>query len=141
MAGLVLLENRMAAARQQMEDAQAAANQEEKSSAGDKYETARAMGQLQKDMFARQLAEHGKELTALRSVNVDQLYSTATTGAVLECEKLTFFIAAGLGKQLVGDRWVIFLSPRAPLARQLQQKKAGDDFVFNSLRTNIVSLF
>jgi hypothetical protein len=39
-----------------MESAQQSANSEEKSSAGDKYETSRAMGHLEKDMHARQLA-------------------------------------------------------------------------------------
>ncbi len=70
-----------------MEDAQQAANGEEKSSAGDKYETSRAMGHLQKDMHARQLAEQAKELAALHAVNVDLLYDTMATGAVIECEK------------------------------------------------------
>jgi transcription elongation GreA/GreB family factor len=124
-----------------MDDAQQAANGEEKSSAGDKYETSRAMGHLQKDMHARQLAEQAKELAALHAVNVDLLYEVVTTGAVIECEKMTFFVAAGLGRQAVGDKTVFFLSPQAPLAQQLQHKKTGDHFVFNTLHTIIVDLF
>ena len=99
------------------------------------------MGHLQKDMHARQLAEQAKELAALHTVNADLLYETATTGALIQCEKLAFFIAAGLGKQAVGDKTVFFLSPQAPLAQQLQHKKAGDHFVFNTLRTIIVDLY
>jgi hypothetical protein len=139
--GLAIIEQRMAASRHLMEDAQQAANQEEKSSAGDKYETSRAMGHLQKDMYARQLAEQAKELSALNAVNVDHLYETATAGAVVQSEKLIFFLAAGLGKQTLGDKTVFFLSPQAPLAQQLQHKKTGDHFVFNTLQINIVDLF
>jgi transcription elongation GreA/GreB family factor len=139
--GLTLIEQRIAAARSLMDDAQQAANGEEKSSAGDKYETSRAMGHLQKDMHARQLAEQAKELAALHAVNVDLLYDTVATGALIECEKATFFVAAGLGKQTIGDKTVFFLSPQAPLAQQLQHKKAGDHFVFNTLRTIIVDLY
>jgi transcription elongation GreA/GreB family factor len=140
-AGLAIIEQRIAAARSLMDDAQQAANGEEKSSAGDKYETSRAMGHLQKDMHARQLAEQAKELAALHAVNVDLLYDTVATGALIECEKATFFVAAGLGKQTIGDKTVFFLSPQAPLAQQLQHKKVGDQFVFNTLRTNIVDLY
>lgn len=140
-AGLAIIEQRMAAARQLIDDAQQAANQEEKSSAGDKYETSRAMGHLQKDMYARQLAEQAKELAALHAVNVDALYEEATTGALVQCEKMAFFLAAGLGKQSIDNKTIFFLSPQAPLAQQLQHKKTGDHFVFNTLRIIIVDLF
>lgn len=140
-AGLTIIEQRIAAARSLMEDAQQAANGEEKSSAGDKYETSRAMGHLQKDMHARQLAEQAKELAALHAVNVDLLYDAVTAGAVIQCEQAIFFVAAGLGKQAILDKTVFFLSPQAPLAQQLQHKKAGDHFVFNTLRTIIVDLY
>src|SRR5688572_531041 len=86
-AGLAIIEQRIAAARSLMDDAQQAANGEEKSSAGDKYETSRAMGHLQKDMYARQLAEQAKELAALHAVNVDAIYEEATTGSLVQCEK------------------------------------------------------
>ena len=51
-----ILEQRIDASYNSMQNAQAAANEEEKSSAGDKYETGRAMNHLEKDMHARQLA-------------------------------------------------------------------------------------
>ncbi len=58
-----------------MDRAQEAANSEGKSPAGDKYETGRAMGQLQKEMHGRQLAEYAKEVKALQSIVVDLLLS------------------------------------------------------------------
>src|SRR5580693_2338076 len=74
---------RIAASRAAIDQAQQAANQEEKSSAGDKYETGRAMGHLQKDMHARQLAESMRELASLHAVNADTLYTIAGPGALL----------------------------------------------------------
>lgn len=140
-SGLDLIGQRIANTRLQMEEAQQAANQEGKSSAGDKYETARAMNHLQKDMFARQLDEQSREQAALYAVDADKLYETATAGAVLQSDKLTFFIAAGLGKQTVNGHTVLYLSPKAPLAQQLQHKKQGDHFVFNGIQTIIADLF
>ena len=45
-----MIKQRIAAATLAIENAQSAANAEEKSSAGDKYETSRAMSHLEKDM-------------------------------------------------------------------------------------------
>ncbi len=70
---LDLIGRRIAAGREAIDQVQQAANQEEKSSAGDKYETGRDMGHLQKDMLSRQLAESLKELALLHSVRTDAL--------------------------------------------------------------------
>jgi hypothetical protein len=136
-----VIEQRVAAAQQAMNNAQQAANNEEKSSAGDKYETARAMGHLEKDMHARQLTEHVKELGMLHTVDVTRLYTTAATGSVIQCEQQSFFIAAGLGKQTVEGKLIIFLSPLAPLVKLLQGKKTGDQFLFNNKLVEIIDIF
>lgn len=121
---------RIATTQQAMEEAQAAANQESKSSVGDKYETARAMSHMEKDMHARQLLAHQQDLHALRAVNIQSIYETPAAGAFVQSTTACFFIGAGLGKQLVNGETVIFLSPISPLAKQLMQKKTGDEFEF-----------
>ncbi|MCW3463914.1 hypothetical protein [Chitinophaga nivalis] len=126
-----LITQRIDIARAASTHAQQAANQEEKSSAGDKYETSRAMGHLEKDMYTRQLAENLKELARLQEVDTSRIYTLAAAGAVITCTHISFFIAAGLGKQEVDGRTIIFLSPYSPLAKTLQGKKAGDSFLFN----------
>ena len=138
---LDLIGQRIAVAKEAGEQAQQAANQEEKSSAGDKYETSRAMGHLQKDMYARQLSENRKELATLHAINVNALYPAAVAGALIECEKMSFFIAAGLGKHITEGKTVFFLSPNAPLARQLQEKKPGDLFLFSGSNALILDIY
>ena len=132
---------RIAAAKAGMENAQASANQEEKSSAGDKYETGRAMGHLEKELHSRQLSENLKELALLHGINTSVLYPTATTGAFVECEEESFFLAAGLGKQTVDGRIILFLSPHAPLSKLLLDKKAGDSFPFKGTSQVIKEVF
>ncbi|HVI48441.1 MAG TPA: hypothetical protein VM802_26460 [Chitinophaga sp.] len=121
---------RIAITQQAMDDAQAAANQESKSSVGDKYETARAMNQMEKDMHARQLLAHQQDLHALRMINVQSIYDAPAVGAFVRSTTTNFFIGAGLGKQVVDGEPVIFLSPVSPLAQQLMRKKVGDEFEF-----------
>jgi len=149
--GLDLIGERMAAAKGAMEQAQEAANSEEKSSAGDKYETGRAMGHLQKDMYARQLAESVKELAAFQAVQTESLYQEGRAGAVLladgvlqtdgvasrKADNIAFFVSAGLGKQSIDGQTILFLSPQAPLAKMLDKKKTGDSIVFNQ-RTLVI---
>ena len=138
---LDIIGQRMAAAKEMIDQAQQAANHEEKSSAGDKYETGRAMGHLQKDMFTRQLAEHVKEQATLHSVNVDALYPAAAAGAYITCQESAFFIAAGLGKQMIEGQMIYFLSPQAPLAGQLTGKRPGENIHFNSLKLSILDVY
>jgi len=136
-----LIEQRIQTTRGLINDAQQAANSEEKSSAGDKYETARAMGHMAKDMHARQLAEHLKELAHLQEVNVTEIYNAVSTGAFVQCSNIALFIAAGAGKQVVDGRQVLFLSPTAPLAQLIKNKKVGDSFMLNGVSMVIEEVF
>lgn len=126
-----LMEERIAAAKEAMAAAQEAANAAEKSSAGDKYETARAMGHLEKDMHAKQLASYIKELSALSAAPTGAVHTTIQNGVFIKTNQNSFFIAAGLGKQLIDGVAVYFLSAAAPLALQLQGKTTGHRFLFN----------
>lgn len=136
-----LITERIAVLKSAIDNAQEAANGEGKSSAGDKYETARAMGHLEKDMYAHQQAENIRELDNLQKINTDTIYTTAQTGAFIRCSDHSFFIAAGLGKQLIDDQLVFFLSPNAPLAKLLLHKKAGDSFLFNKRNMVILEIY
>ena len=139
--GLELLRQRIATAETAMNRAQEAANTEEKSSSGDKYETGRAMGQLEKEMYGRQLAAYAKELKALQSIPTDSICQEGGPGAFIQAASNTFFISAGLGKQQVEDVIVLFVSPMAPLARLLLGKRRGDTIDFNGASLRIDEIY
>ena len=141
LAGEHIIEQRIAAAKTLIDNAQEAANNEEKSSAGDKYETARAMNQLEKEMHSKQLARQVKELALLHEVKTDVIYTKVSPGACIEGAGMIFFIAAGLGKQTIEEKPVLFLSPLAPLAKTLHGKKAGDLFVFGEKEVRIDAVY
>lgn len=140
-AGERLITERIAVIKTAIDNAQEAANSEDKSSAGDKYETGRAMGHLQKDMYAHQQTENTRELENLQKINTEIIHTAAQTGAFIRCADHSFFIAAGLGKQLIDDQPIFFLSPNAPLAKLLLHKKAGDSFLFNKRDTVILEVY
>lgn len=136
-----IIQQRTNAALQAMQNAQDAANCEEKSSAGDKYETGRAMSHLEKDMHARQLAANKNELAALLAVDNTTAYAFVTTGSIVCCDNFNFFIAAGLGKIAFKNETVYLLSPNAPVAKSLLNKVAGNTFSFNNNAVIIKEVF
>jgi len=136
-----LIEMRIAANTRAIANAQDAANSEEKSSAGDKYETSRAMSHLEKDMHSRQLAANRMELAALFALDCTSLYAEGAKGSVVSCADCSFFIAAGLGKINFEGREIYLLSPEAPLATLLFKKRVGDNILFNKIERKITAVF
>ena len=126
-----IIEERIASTLQLMNNAQEAANSESKSSAGDKYETSRAMNHLQKDMYASQLSANRRELAALININCGSIATVIRNGSFIQTTQAGFFIAAGLGKIMMDGSTVYLLSPAAPLSQLLYTKKSGDSFLFN----------
>ncbi len=124
-----------------MANAQAAANEETKSSAGDKYETSRAMGQLEKDMYARQLSQASMELASAISVECSVINDGIKAGTMVLCEGIRFFIFAGIGKMDFQDQTILVISPNAPLAQSLISKSNGDKIMFNQKETQILEYF
>ena len=136
-----ILEHRIDASYNSMQNAQAAANEEEKSSAGDKYETGHAMNHLEKDMHARQLSANKKDMAGLLSVNCNQIYQRVIPGCFVKCTGISFFIAAGLGKIIIDEETVFLLSHHAPVTKMLYNKKAGDKILFNGKELKIEDLY
>jgi transcription elongation GreA/GreB family factor len=140
-ACIQLVEQRLNAVQAAMDAAQESANGEGKSSAGDKYETSRAMGQLDRDMNAKQLEEAKKELEFIKSINVATEFNVVTIGAVVICSNFIFFVSAGLGIVMVDDKKVVLLSPIAPIAKLLNGQKLGAKITFNGNDIYILDVF
>ncbi len=138
---IATINERIAAIAAAMATAQLAANNEEKSSAGDKYETSRAMSHREKDMQARQLVANQNELAAVLSIDCFTIKTIVTAGCIVSCTELQFFIAAGLGKINFEGLLVYLVSPQAPLAKTLMGKRVGDSVVFNKLPIIITNIF
>lgn len=124
-----------------VQNAQEAANEEEKSSAGDKYETSRAMSHIEKDMHAAQLENNRMELAILDKIDCNSISNQVSTGSIVQCGETVFFVAAGLGKITFEDQLLLLISPHAPLAKLLFGKKVADRIEFNGKNFTITGLF
>ena len=134
------VQQRIDTARQAMEAAQESANSEEKSSAGDKYETGRAMAQLERDRHAQLLAEARKMEQELTRLNVDRLYETVQPGSLVTTNQGIFFISISAGKLPVDGPGCFAVSPASPVATALAGHKAGDVVTLNKLTYQVLSV-
>lgn len=123
-----------------MEAAQEAANSEEKSSAGDKYETGRAMAQLERDRHAQLLAEALKLNQDLDRLNIDKPYATVQPGSLVITNRGAFFISISAGKLTLNGTDYFAVSPASPIAVMLAGRKVGDVVTFNKMTYQLVEL-
>lgn len=134
------VQQRIETAKLAMEAAQESANSESKSSAGDKYETGRAMAQLERDRHAQLLAQARKMEQELQRLNVGKLYETVQPGSLVTTNRGTFFISISAGKLSVAGADYFAVSPASPVATALSGHKADDTLTFNNVAYQIVSV-
>ncbi len=139
-ASVKVIEEKIAHAKAAMNEAQEAANTEEKSSMGDKYETGRAMSQLAKDMNAKQMVAFQNELNQLQKLSQLHPSKTVSSGALVQTEQGYFFIAAAIGSISVNEVKIMVLSPETPLSKALWGKKAGDFYELNGKKQKILKI-
>lgn len=121
--------------------AQEAANSNDKSTAGDKFETSRAMGQIDTEMNSKQLQEAEQELSFLEKIDVSNIKQNISIGSVFEMSNLYFFIAIGLGPITIESKKVMVVSSKSPFYENIKNKKAGELFEFMDKMDEIKMVF
>ncbi|NHA06231.1 3-oxoacyl-ACP synthase [Mucilaginibacter sp. HC2] len=121
----------MDAAELGIKEAQKASNEDTKSSAGDKYETGRAMMQQETDRNLTQLNEANKLMVALNRIGTDGTSIKIETGSVITTNNGNFYLAISAGSLLVDGKTYFAVSPVSPIGSLLMGKAAGDGFDLN----------
>lgn len=124
------IDKRIQAARLAISEAQQSANQESKSSSGDKYETGRAMMQLEIEKNAVQLEESLKLKQTLDHINIENRAVSVQPGSLVVTDRETFFIAISLGKVTLHNQHFLVISANSPLGIKLIGLKPGDKITF-----------
>jgi hypothetical protein len=135
-----LIENRMKTSYEAMEAAKNSANEEGKSSAGDKYETARAMGQLDREMNGRMYEQARQERHSLDKIDTETLFTKVAFGALVETSMGCFFVAIGAGIIELDAKKFMTISPQAPIGQLIMGKTTADTFYFREKTHKIVAI-
>ena len=106
--------------------------QETKSSAGDKFETGRAMMQIEEDKLLGQLKRKKEDLLKLKVLQSGSTNSDfIREGSLVRCGKQWFLIGLSIGKLKLDGKIVFGISTQAPLALKLLGKELGEELQFN----------
>ncbi|HQV01259.1 MAG: hypothetical protein JNK61_08335 [Bacteroidia bacterium] len=117
--------------KQTINDLQLAANNESKSTAGDKHDTSKAILQQQVAMHHQQLivAQNQSKQAEALPVAINDL---PTLGSLIYANEQCFYIGMGIGKKTINNTEIILLAPTAPLAQFFIGLKNKTEGVFNS---------
>lgn len=127
-----LVKQRIADAKQAITDAEAAAEEETKSSAGDKYETSREMMQQEKDRSMLQMNEANKLLVVLQRVSTKPNASgKIEEGSVVTTNNGNFYLAVSAGTLNLDGKSYIAISSLSPIGAKMQGLQKGDEFSLN----------
>lgn len=131
---------RINTAKEAMDAAQAAANNEGKSSAGDKYETGRAMMQLERDQHARLLAEGLKLRQVLDNLDPSLLHDQVRLGSLVKTSGGNFYVSISLGKLTLDVTDYIAISPITPLGKALLGLKEGSSTFLSNQKIQVLEV-
>ena len=136
----VLIEKRMNTSWEAMEAAKNSANEEGKSSAGDKYETARAMGQLDREMNGRVYEQARQERLLLDKINLKDTFNQIAFGALVETSMGDFFVTIGAGIIDYKGKNIMIISTQSPIGQVLMKKHINESFEFRGKTHQILSI-
>lgn len=136
-----ILQEKVNRAKAAMDEAQSAANEEVKSSAGDKYETARAMAQNLRNMNARQCADALIMLENFEKNTQKSSHIEVGAGSLVQTEAGLFYMGPGIGKiELTNFGTIWALSLQSPMGKALWGKKLKDKVEWMGKSIQILSI-
>jgi hypothetical protein len=124
------LDQRIENAKAAMEAAQESANNESKSSAGDKYETSRAMGHLDREMHGRMYLQAQQERQIVERLDDTITYKKGALGALMKTSMGNFFLSISIGQVEIEGEKVMIISPQSPIGSLLMGRMVEDSFSF-----------
>lgn len=125
------VQDRIQNAENAMQNAQQSANSEERSTAGDKHDTARAMSHLEQEKSAKYLDEAIKLKRALSELLKAQPSDMIDFGSLVVTNQGTYFIALSIGAIKWNDINYFIVSPTSPIAIAFKGLVVGDKATFS----------
>lgn len=123
---LVLLQDKIDVYQDMISGLSKDAQNDAKSSAGDKHETALSMMHLEQEKLTNKLKETIVLKGILEKIDDSKNSTTIALGSYVTVNSMQLFISAALPKISIEGVTVLSISPQSPLGSQLMGKKQGD---------------
>jgi len=130
-------DERITAAQKAIESLQISANEETKSSAGDKYETGRSMMQLEMEKYSMQLEEAVKLKQTISQIETVVQTTVVQPGCLVTTNQGNFYISISAGLLKIDNESFYAISPASPIGAKLTGLKEKDAFTFNNRQYEI----
>ena len=137
---LAKLDKKIGLSKVSIQNLQDSRENETKSSAGDKYETAREMVQQELDKNRMQLHRLEKTSLELIKIETDKKLETIDFGAIVFTNNNNYFISSALGKVVYEDQFFYCISLVSPLGKALTRRCSGDTFDFQQQHFEILRI-
>lgn len=130
-------EKRINTIEKNLKSIEEARNNETKSSAGDKYETGRAMLQIEEANSKTQLSQALRVRHQLRKIEWRKESRIVELGSLVTTSNGNYYISIGLGKITLDNHHYYCVSAISPIGQKIMNKAAGDEIEFNGSRITI----
>lgn len=134
------IENQIVHVQTAINSAKESAQNESKSSAGDKHETGKSLMQLEQENNAQHLNNMLNQKRIITLIQQRDNGNEIGLGSLIETNKGFYFIAIGIGKVDIENTAVFIISPTAPVGKAFQHKKEGEEVTFNGNKIKILSI-
>ncbi|NLD92898.1 MAG: GreA/GreB family elongation factor [Fibrobacter sp.] len=123
-----------------LDDAQSAANDETKSSAGDKYETGRAMKQRESELLVTRLNDAHTLQKTLHQIDISKKCDSVKSGALVTTSMGIFFIAISADEVVIDNEEYCLISKESPIGAAMLNSKTGESFKFRDSVVTIIAV-
>lgn len=116
------------------------AQNDAKSSAGDKHETTLSKLHIEQEKIANKLKEALEQQAILSKLDIDQVSNKVILGSLVKTNHLTVLVCTALPKITVDNQPVFAISPQSPLGMQLMLKTINSEFPVNNVTYKILEI-
>ena len=134
------IEQRISNAQEAIDVAKESANDDSKSSAGDKHETGRAMAQLEQEKSGQQLKEAEELKNVLEKIDMSRNSDSIQLGSLVLTDKGNFFVSIPVGKLIIEKEPYHAISIGSPIGTKIKNLKKNDTFDMNSIVYKILEV-
>ena len=134
------IDERISVIQKNLTEVQKSRNNETKSSAGDKYETGRAMLQIEEDNYKKQLHQALLVKNQLQQIPTTKNKQKAEQGSLVVTSQGRYFISAGLGPLTIQYETYFCISSASPIGQKLMGRESGFQFDFKGKKIEILEV-
>ncbi len=116
------------------------AQNDAKSSAGDKHETTLSKLHIEQEKIANKLKEALEQQVILSKLDSEQISDNVVLGSLVKTNHLTVLVATALPKITIDNQTIFAISPQSPLGVQMMHKTINSEFMVNNVAYKILQI-